>query len=124
MLCGDGKYRWIYDLGQGFERDKDNNAVRMNGVHVDLTRIKKLENELKIKTEELASALQAVKQLGGLLPICSHCKKIKDDKGYWNQIEAYIRSHSDAEFSHSICQECAEKYFPDMDLYSDEKSQK
>lgn len=61
-----------------------------------------------------------IKQLSGLLPICMHCKKIRDDKGYWNQIETYIRDHSQAEFSHSICRECAEKYHPDMDLYDNE----
>lgn len=60
-----------------------------------------------------------VKQLRGLLPICGHCKKIRDDKGYWTQIESYIHEHSEAQFSHSICQECAEKYYPDMDLYGE-----
>ena len=65
---------------------------------------------------ELQEALKEVKQLSGLLPICSHCKKIRDDRGYWNQIESYIRDHSEVEFSHSICQECAKKYYRDMDL--------
>ena len=55
-----------------------------------------------------------VKTLGGLLPICSYCKKIRDDNGYWNQIEGYIQSHSEAKFSHSICQECAKKHYPDL----------
>lgn len=71
--------------------------------------------------EELQKALSEVKTLRGFLPICSHCKKIRDDKGYWNQIESYIHKHSDAEFSHSICPECAKKHYPDMDLYEDEK---
>ena len=66
-------------------------------------------------------ALSKIKTLSGLLPICSHCKKIRDDKGYWNQIESYIHKHSDAEFSHSICPECAKKYYPDMDLYEHNK---
>jgi hypothetical protein len=48
-----------------------------------------------------------------------HCKKIRDDRGYWNQIEAYIADHSNAAFSHGICQECAEKYYPDMNLYDE-----
>jgi len=73
--------------------------------------------------EELQTAFAKVKTLSGLLPICSHCKKIRDDKGYWNQIETYIRDHSEAEFSHGICQECAKKYYPDMDLYGDEQTQ-
>jgi len=68
---------------------------------------------------DLNKALSQVKKMSGLLPICAHCKKIRDDKGYWNQIEEYIRVHSEAEFSHSICKECAQKYYPDMHLYDD-----
>ena len=67
----------------------------------------------------MENALNNVKMLQGLLPICSYCKKIRDDKGYWKQLEAYIEEHSEAEFSHSICKECAEKYYPEMDLYDD-----
>ena len=55
----------------------------------------------------------AVKQLRGLLPICAHCKKIRDDKGYWNQIEVFIRDHSDAEFSHGLCPHCASTLYPE-----------
>ncbi len=58
---------------------------------------------------ELQDALASVKALGGLLPICSYCKKIRDDNGYWNQIEAYIEEHSEADFSHSICPKCAKE---------------
>jgi transcriptional regulator with GAF, ATPase, and Fis domain len=68
---------------------------------------------------DLNKALSELKKLSGLLPICSHCKKIRDDKGYWTQIESYIHEHSDAVFSHSICQECAKKHYPDLDLYDD-----
>ena len=60
---------------------------------------------------ELQNALNQVKTLSGLLPICASCKNIRDDKGYWNQIESYIRTHSDAEFTHSICPECAKKLY-------------
>ena len=74
-------------------------------------------------TDELKESLAKTKTLSGLLPICSYCKKIRDDKGYWNQIESYIHEHSEAEFSHGICQECAEKYYPDMDLYADDENQ-
>ena len=68
---------------------------------------------------DLKKALAEVKKLSGLLPICSYCKKVRDDKGYWNQIESYIHEHSEAQFSHSICQECAKQYYPDMDIYED-----
>lgn len=62
--------------------------------------------------ENLEKLLAEVKTLGGLLPICSHCKKIRDDKGYWNQIEAYLKVHTDAEFTHGICPDCAKEIFP------------
>jgi transcriptional regulator with GAF, ATPase, and Fis domain len=65
--------------------------------------------------KELQKALKQVKQLSGLLPICASCKKIRDDKGYWNQIESYIRDHSEAEFSHGICPECMKKLYPGND---------
>jgi len=65
---------------------------------------------------ELNEALDTIKVLKGLIPICSNCKKIRDDKGYWNQIEAYIQKHSEVEFSHGICPECAKKLYPDFDL--------
>lgn len=63
---------------------------------------------------ELRDALSRVKTLSGLLPICASCKKIRDDKGYWNQIETYIKERSEAEFSHSICPECRKKLYPDF----------
>ena len=66
--------------------------------------------------EQLKTALAELKVLRGMLPICSICKNIGDDKGYWNRIEAYIQQHSEAEFSHSICPECAKKHYPDLDL--------
>ena len=69
---------------------------------------------------ELQKTLSEVKTLRGFLPICSNCKNIRDDKGYWNQIESYIRDRSDAEFSHGICPECANKLYPDMDLYGED----
>jgi len=79
--------------------------------------------QLNDTLQDLQTALSEVKTLRGFLPICSYCKKIRDDKGYWNQIESYIQEHSDAEFSHSVCQECAKKYYPDMDIYGDENTQ-
>ena len=57
-----------------------------------------------------------LKILRGLLPICSYCKKVRDDQGYWTQIENFIRDHSEAEFSHGICEECAKKHYPDLDI--------
>jgi hypothetical protein len=70
---------------------------------------------------ELKDALRKVKTLSGLLPICASCKKIRDDQGYWNQIESYIQIRSDAEFSHSICPDCAKKLYPDIDIYNEDE---
>jgi len=80
----------------------------------------KAEEERQQLISELQETLDNVKTLSGLLPICLHCKKIRDDQGYWKQIESYIEDHSDAEFSHGICRECAKKYYPEMDLYGDD----
>jgi len=81
---------------------------------LDITSRKLAEEEREKLIGELKDALAEVNKLSGLLPICSSCKKIRDDKGYWNQIEAYIRDHSEAEFSHGICPECARKLYPDF----------
>ena len=74
----------------------------------------KAEKEKVLLITQLQQALSKVKLLSGFLPICASCKKIRDDKGYWNQIEAYIRDHSEAEFSHGICPECMKKLYPDL----------
>ena len=79
----------------------------------DLTARKQAEEERERLVAERERDLQEIKILGGLLPICMSCKKIRDDKGYWNQIEIYIRSHSQAEFSHGLCPECAHKLYPE-----------
>jgi len=80
----------------------------------DITGRKRLEQERELLIDDLKQALSKVRTLSGFLPICASCKKIRDDKGYWKQIESYIRDHSEAEFSHSICPECAKKLYPDL----------
>lgn len=72
-----------------------------------------LEKQKKLVCE-LQDALANIKTLSGLLPICASCKKIRDDKGYWNQIEIYIKKHSNADFTHGICPECQKKLYPDL----------
>ncbi|MGE0085198.1 MAG: response regulator [Desulfococcaceae bacterium] len=76
-----------------------------------------LQKRLKEKVAELEEALANIKTLKGLLPICSHCKKIRDDQGYWKQIEVYIQNHSDALFSHSICPDCIEEIYSKEEWY-------
>jgi hypothetical protein len=72
-------------------------------------------NAKKLKLiDRLQESLAEIKTLSGLLPICASCKNIRDDKGYWNEIEVYISRHSEAQFSHSICPECAKKLYPEI----------
>ena len=75
-------------------------------------RILKLEAALEGKVGELEQALHHVTQLQGLLPICMHCKKIRDDGDTWHRMESYIEEHSDAMFTHSLCEDCREKHYP------------
>lgn len=75
-----------------------------------------LQRCLEKKNTELQKALDEVKQLRGFLPICASCKNIRDDQGYWEAIEIYICDHSEAQFTHSICPDCATKLYPDLNL--------
>jgi CheY-like chemotaxis protein len=75
-------------------------------------RILRLYQELRHNNTEMEAALAKVKLLSGMLPICSGCKKIRDDKGYWNQVENYVQKHSEATFTHGLCPECSNKFFP------------
>jgi phosphoserine phosphatase RsbU/P len=79
-------------------------------------RIVELQQSLAERVKALEEALTRVKQLQGLLPICSYCKKIRDDQNYWQQVESYISEHSEAQFSHSICPDCYERLVkPELD---------
>jgi two-component system, OmpR family, response regulator VanR len=77
---------------------------------------KKSEQEKEQLIVELQQALAEVKKLSGLLPICASCKRIRDDQGYWQQIEGYISEHSEADFSHGICPKCAKELYPELNL--------
>lgn len=85
---------------------------------------KKREEELNVRNQELEKALSEIKMLRGFLPICSYCKSIRDDKGYWNQLEAYMSRHSELVFSHSICEPCMKKNFPDFVKEKEKKEKK
>lgn len=90
---------------------------RLFGVSMDITERKRAEEQRERLVRELTEAMAQVKQLRGMLPICASCKKIRDDAGYWSQIETYIHKHTDVEFSHSVCPDCFRKLYPE---YSDE----
>lgn len=80
----------------------------------EIAQRRQAEEENKVLLADLQKSLAEVKKLSGLFPICASCKKIRDDHGYWQQIEAYIRDHSEAEFSHGLCPECAKKLYPEF----------
>ncbi len=89
------------------------------GILRDISNRKMIEDQRDRSISDLQKALSEVKMLQGFLPICSHCRSIRDDKGSWSQIEDYIHEHLDAEFSHGICQKCAEKHYPGLNLYDE-----
>jgi GAF domain-containing protein len=91
--------------------------------HLDSVQMKSLQAlarqiisqlEFRRAASDLAAALLEIKALQGLLPICCHCKEIRDDTGYWESVDSYIAAHSDVKFSHGICPECVKKYYPDV----------
>ena len=87
---------------------------KLSLAHQEIRRREAAEKERDKVIQELRKALSEVKTLRGLIPICAGCKSIRDDKGYWNRLEAYIQKHSEAEFSHGICPDCMDKLYPDM----------
>jgi len=102
-------------------RASNDMAARLKGSYTSMASLqqeimerKRIEEEREKLIKDLQEALARVKLLSGMLPVCSSCKKIRDDKGYWTQIEAYVRDHSEAEFSHGICPDCMKKLYPDF----------
>ena len=123
----------VDDAGQNFEtrhRRKDgtiidvelsNNGATYRGQKLifcicrDITENKKNAKEREALIKKLQDALAEIKTLRGILPLCSYCNKIRDDKGYWEQVDIYIRKYSEADISHSICPECLKKHFPGVE---------
>ncbi|MEN8233082.1 MAG: hypothetical protein ABFR35_10450 [Thermodesulfobacteriota bacterium] len=89
------------------------------GWYYGILKVEKMAREELI--ENLQKALEDVKTLSGMLPICAWCKNIRNDEGYWQKIEAYFKSHSDLDFTHSICNDCAKKEYPELYPESEEK---
>jgi PAS domain S-box-containing protein len=113
IITRDGEERWIAHQCQPIFGE----GGRFLGRRVsdrDITDRKFLEQEKQNLIDELQTALSEVKKLSGFLPICSSCKKIRDDKGYWSEVERYIGEHSEAQFSHGICPDCMRKLYPEL----------
>lgn len=101
-----------------FEND---GSIEIFGFFRDISDLKKREEEKEALILRLQNALDEVKQLSGLLPICGHCHKIRDDEGYWNKLETYIQNHSDVSFSHGICPECLQGVYAKMEKKKNKK---
>jgi MASE6 len=101
-----GSFVLIMGIGYGIETNR----------HLYSLLLAKERDSLSLETERLKEALDRIKTLNGMLPICSYCKKIRDDEGYWQQVESYIHDHTDAELTHGICPECSKKYYADENL--------
>lgn len=93
------------------------------GYTIDITERRKAEEERETIILELKDAIVKIKQLSGMLPICASCKKIRDDKGYWNRIETYITEHSEVLFSHGLCPDCAKKAYEELDELKKERDE-
>lgn len=108
--CKDGSTIWTETIFSA-KRDKDNRFVGILGITRDITERKRAAEERERLIEERRRALSEIKVLSGMLPICSYCKKIRNDEGYWEHLENYISDHSDAEFTSGLCPDCSKKYF-------------
>jgi PAS domain S-box-containing protein len=98
-------------------RDAQGHIIAGVEVVADVTDRKKMEKERENLIAELQEALHKIKTLKGLIPVCAWCKKARDDRGYWDNLENYIREHSEADFTHGICPECLEK--ADAEIYGE-----
>ncbi|HEY1717625.1 MAG TPA: PAS domain S-box protein [Verrucomicrobiae bacterium] len=96
-------------------KDGDGKTIGASVIARNISRQKQAEEERQQLIKKLSDALSHVKLLTGLLPICASCKRIRDDGGYWRQVETYIASHSQAKFTHSICPECLKRYKADLE---------
>jgi PAS domain S-box-containing protein len=104
----DGEYRWLLDEGGPFF-DGAGEFAGFIGSCIDITERIEAQNLMAEHSEA------EMRRLRGLLPICAQCKKIRDDKGYWRQVEEYVRDHSEAEFSHGLCPECLQAVLQELD---------
>jgi PAS domain S-box-containing protein len=113
MRRPDGRICWVNIHARAIRHPKTR-QLQYEGSIEDITQRKVAQQERENLIVELREALGKVKTLSGLLPICASCKKIRDDHGYWNQIEVYIQEHSDAAFTHSFCPDCALRLYPEV----------
>jgi PAS domain S-box-containing protein len=116
MFAKGGEWVWVLARGQVVERDDEGLPIRVTGTHTDITARRETEDRLRqalsaneVLLKELRTAFENVKQLRGLLPVCAWCKSVRNDRGYWEQIEVYLTQHTGASFTHGLCPTCNAK---------------
>lgn len=116
MYAKGGAWIWVLARGQVVERNDEGKPIRVTGTHTDITARREAEDRLRqalraneALVKELRTAIENVKQLRGLLPVCAWCKSVRNDQGYWEQIEIYLSEHTGASFTHGLCPTCSEK---------------
>jgi PAS domain-containing protein len=114
VSTGEGELKRTYHLQLSPLMGRGNRPMGRNLVLRDISDLQRTREEREIVILELRGALAQVKRLSGLLPICASCKKIRDDAGYWREVEEYLRERSDADFSHGICPDCARRLYPEL----------
>lgn len=110
IITKNGNVVWL-DHRTLIFRNSNGSINYFQGIVIDISERKRLAEERERLIVELQNALDEVKTLRGMIPICMHCKQIRDDKGSWTQLEKYIARHSEAEFTHGICESCLKKHY-------------
>ena len=106
LIRYDGIYRWIFDRGVPFYKDNGEFAGYI-GSCIDVTERVEAQAALKFRLEE------ELRMLKGIIPICIHCHQVRDDEGSWSKLVEYITEHSEAQFSHGICEKCLKEHYPE-----------
>lgn len=107
------KDRWLQCKGR-VVRTLTGRPIKLAGICTDISERKRAEKEREILIHQLQATLDKVKTLTGLLPICASCKKVRDDQGYWHQVEEYLQEHASVNFTHGLCPQCAHMLYPDI----------
>lgn len=114
FIKADGSTIWLRGIAS-IIRAEDSSTSLLRSVLIDINSRKRIEEERENLIGELQEALANIKTLRGLVPICAWCKKVRDDNGFWNQVETYIQDHSDAKFTHGMCPDCMQKMDRELD---------
>ena len=104
----------LYKIREALEKHQSDLTESNRKLQIEISERKKAEEEKEQLILELREALTQVKELKGLLPICANCKKVRDDKGYWSNLETYLREYSDATITHSLCPDCIDILYPEL----------